>query len=218
MKISRPVVYVTVLGVAAYAYVLVTQPDAAPTKKAKHSLGTTTKDQNGITAEDLKAHFARYVGQGRDTFIPKVVPKKGAVALAKIEGPTPGKLALGTGTWSLTGITVIDNSRSAVMENTSTHEIFFLKTGDHWNGMHVAAVDADSVVFVNAANQETRVHFAVPKAENAPVTASASLVPGPSAPQINFSPGPVAPPDGPSDRAQTNPTSPNNTAESVNPQ
>jgi hypothetical protein len=92
----------------------------------------------------------------------------------------------------LTGITSINGVRSALIENGSAGESVFLKAGDIWKGMRVAAVEPNALVVVSPAGKKTR--FGFPSFEQAPA-ASASGVPAPAAPAPGATPGftPVAP-------------------------
>jgi hypothetical protein len=164
-KISRPVLYTVIVGAIAYAGVVLTEPKAPPAKKAPprttHTAATATDAGSNITPEDLTARFTRYEPQKKahDPFLPHVVTAHALAAAATAAGGSGGALSAGRGSWVLTGISAIDGTRSALLENGSTGESVFLKAGDKWNDLRVADVGVQSVAFVNAAGQRTELGF-----------------------------------------------------------
>lgn len=200
MKLSRPVVYTLVLGVAAYAVMLLTEPDAPPKKVAKPSSSSSSKSKDGITEADLTAHFPPYAGPRRDAFNPLVTPKRTLVARTDV---APKRVDSTAGNWALTGITVIDGARSAVIENSQTHDIAFLTPGERWNGLKVDSVNADSVLLMNALNQPVTITFAAPPTTPTPGAAvPPNGAPGAAAPtQVPVAP--VTPPTNRRGRATT---------------
>jgi hypothetical protein len=157
-KISRPIVYIAVLGVAAYAVVLLTEPEKTTKKTTPRTSRTSSSAPKGFLPEDLKASFPRYAAKGKNAFQPKVVSVKPTVAEANagMKGPAAG---LASGVWMLTGINTIDGVRSALVENGSTGDTVFLKTGDIWNGMRVASIDTNGMVLVNPLGKRSRFGF-----------------------------------------------------------
>ena len=160
-KLSRPVVYTFVAAVAAYAAVLLTQPDAPAPRRVIHVLTVArpATDPDAITAADLSAHFARYAAGKRDPFVPKVVPVKAGTGPAGAGGTRD--------VWALTGIYTIDDSLNALVENRTTGDSVSLKRGDRWRGLRVLAIGSDAVVFENALGQHTKIAFAAPVNEEA---------------------------------------------------
>lgn len=172
VKVSRPIIWLVVLGAAGYAAVIFTEPDAVKKKAtanaAAHS-GVTPPP--GFTEADMTAKFDRYNGPITDAFKPKVVLKK----------PTPGaspaaQPPVATGIWTLTGIALTDGQRSALVENSNTGESVFLKAGDQWSGLKVVSVEPTEVIFVNAEGKRTRLTFAV-TVEEKPSPSPSGLAP-----------------------------------------
>jgi hypothetical protein len=153
-----------IVGAIAYAGVVLTEPKAPPAKKAvprtTHTAATATDASSNITPEDLAARVTRYESQkkAQDPVLPHVVTAHALAAAATAAGGS-GALSAGRGSWVLTGISAIDGTRSALLENGSTGESVFLKAGDKWNDLRVADVGVQSVAFVNAAGQRTELGF-----------------------------------------------------------
>jgi hypothetical protein len=156
-KISRPVLYTGVVGVIALAWLWASEPDDVSKKGKKTLTKTDSRVGGGITEEDLKAQYARYTGKQRDGFFPKVIPAKSTLGDAP-RGNVIGNLD----NWNLTGVSVVNNIRSATLENTTTKEIQFVKSGDLWNGLRVITVSEDHIILRNAKEQQTRLTFVEP--------------------------------------------------------
>lgn len=185
-KISRPVIYVAVLGVIAYAAVVLTEPDAPAKKVAPRTAKTTVTAPKGYTEEDLKASFPRYLSKEKDAFKPVVVAKQRSLpGTAPAGGALPGNLAqlagLEKGVWLLTGVTSVNGVRSALVENGSTGESIFLKPGTVWKGLRVAAVESDAVVLVGPQGAKTRLAFAQFADEIKPSGVAPVIITGPGA-------------------------------------
>jgi len=152
-KVSRPIVY-TLLGAAVIGtLVFLNQPDATTAKHIVKLPHTAKTDANGISEEDLNAHFARYTGGARDPFVAGVVPVN--------PNSAPNPLASGGKSgWVLTGVNQVNGVDSALVENGT--DSVFLKVGDTWNGLHVVSIQQDDVQLVNALGQKTDLTFAAP--------------------------------------------------------
>jgi hypothetical protein len=148
VKISRPIVFTLLAGIAAYALVLNTQPQAAPGKALHITTAVAAVTDDDYGAQDKTIHFPRYKGGIRDPFLPGVAPVDSA------GGPATDRAG-----WALTGITMLNGVTSALLENATTGDSKFLKAGDSWNGLRVLRVESDSVVFENALAQQTRLAF-----------------------------------------------------------
>jgi hypothetical protein len=180
-KISRPIIYIAVLGAVAYAVVLLTEPEAVKKKPTVRTAATGPKAPPGFTAADMTATFARYSspsGTPRDAFAPKIVVAK------KETVPSGSAVATGSpndammGIWVLTGVSAVNGIRSALVENNTTGETIFLKPGDSWSGMKVVGIEPDAVLLVNTKGQQTRLVFAEPGEEKpAPLNAPNGVAP-----------------------------------------
>jgi hypothetical protein len=181
-KISRPIIYVAVLGAVAYAAVLLTEEKPPPRKAAPRVTASGPKAPAGFTAADMTASFPRYQGKNRDAFAPKVVAKKRAAETVAGGLAPPLPPAIATGVWVLTGISSVNGVPSALVENGSTGESVFLKQGDLWSGMTVKAIEPEAVILVNAMGKSTRLVFAQPPDEEkaASGTVPPVVLPAPS--------------------------------------
>lgn len=158
-KISRPILYMALLGAVVGTYLFLSEPDAPAKKGSKKPLKGNVKVGEGITVEDLNAKFDRYAGKGKDGFFPRVIPAKSALGEAAKRG--------GLDSWNLTGVSIVNGAKSATLENTQTKELQFIKAGDRWNGLKVTLVASDYILFRNDKNQETRLTFIDPDVDKA---------------------------------------------------
>ncbi|MBC8137849.1 MAG: hypothetical protein H8F28_18375 [Fibrella sp.] len=180
-KISRPIVYVVVAAVAIYAIVLVTEPEKPVTKpKKRTSLGAGAKAPAGFLTEDLTATFTRYQGKSRDAFKPGIMPKQTVMNTLPGGRDSDGVLSGPglRGSWTLTGINILDGDRSALIENATTGDSAFLKSGDSWNGLQVVAIESDTVVFLNTLGQRTQLKFVDPNDETPTTPGTTTITPG----------------------------------------
>lgn len=200
VKVSRPVIYTIVAGAALYAVVLFTEPET-PTRRpgaasARTSAASRASRDTGsnITKEDLNAEFPRYapaIPAARNPFKPGVAAKNRGGSGVSAVTVDPRLLPLGGGpgrnqTWKLTGISSVNGVRSALVENGRPEDSMFLKAGDRWNGLSVAVVEPDAIVFVNNLGQRTRLTFEVsapeiPASSPAPGGAGGGAAPRPAA-------------------------------------
>ncbi len=166
-KISRPVLYAVILGVVGYAVVVLTEPETPAKRKGTTRTNAGAKAPAGFLPEDLEASFQKPGAAKPKAFKPEVVPQNSAGLLSGGDGLS---------NWNLTGITVVEGKRRALLENTGSGESVFLETGQRWN-----------VVFVNKDGDTIRIGFPEPKevAEVAPVTVAVPVASGaPVAPSV----------------------------------
>lgn len=196
-KKTSPVVWVLIAGACVAAYVL-TEPDTTPAKKKSTTrLGSSkTAGADGFTPEDLTAKFPRYSGPARDAFQPKVVAKVAAKAPVKttpltLPPPRPVTVtlpAMSLDAWTLTGINVVNGSRSALLENKTSGESVFLKAGANWNTFKVGAVEPGALVLIGPTGTVKRIGF--PEAPPEKVAGAAPAdVPAPNVNLPNLTPG-----------------------------
>lgn len=177
---SRLVLWVPVLLAGGYAIYLYTEPPATPKSVAKRTTKTAAKSADGILPEDLTARFPRYTGPGRDAFAPKVMSAKKAVAPTAEQVVLPPEVA--NNSWTLTGITVLNGVRSALLENVSSGSSLFVKAGDTWNGLKVSSIEASAVLFTDSVGRPTRLKFPEPPEEKSPEEKSVGASTGVSTP------------------------------------
>jgi hypothetical protein len=192
-KISRPIIYVAVLGAVAYAAVVLTEPEK-PVTKAVRRAAPAAEAPKGFAPQDLNASFPRYAARARDAFLPKVVSSPSAVAAAPTGAAPDPASSLAAGVWMLTGISSVNGVRTALLENGAAGESVFLKNGDIWNGLRVAAIEPSALVMVSPSGKKTR--FGFPAFEEAAGPAPIPALPAPGSPAVpGAAPGftPVAP-------------------------
>ena len=194
-KKTSPVVYLALIGAGAAIYVL-TEPEAATKKKTPNKTNSRTASApDGFAPEDLTAKFPRYSGAAKDAFQPKVIATKPS---ALKTGPKPSPLmvlppprpvtvtlnAVSLDAWTLTGINVVNGSRSALMENKTTGESVFLKAGVSWNTFKVGSIEPNALVLIGPTGTVRRVGF--PEAPAEKVASVAPQTPAVPAPNVNL--------------------------------
>jgi hypothetical protein len=199
-KISRPVIYVLVaaIGVGAWFF---TEPEAGAKKKAARTASTSTRSakdaDSNLTPEDLKTRFPRYSGAVRDAFRPeistarpKLAAPKPAPTLMPVVLPAPPKKStqsVALDAWTLTGISVVDGEKTALIENKATSDMVFVRAGTSWKGLRVLAIETGALVFALPDGTPRRMTFPVPPEEK--VAASRPAAPDEtSAPPPAFTP------------------------------
>jgi hypothetical protein len=180
-KLNKKTVY-TVFGMIAagvliYVY---TEPEAVGKKAVrKTATSRTAKKEEGslITEEDLKARFPRYSQPLRDVFQPGVTTGKAAVALkAKpaparrvapliLPPPRPVKPEVDLAAWTLTGVSLVNGVKTALIENKATSESVFVKPGSLWKGLRIASVESDALVLIEPTGKTRRLAFPAPPEE-----------------------------------------------------
>lgn len=196
IKVGRPVLIMALLAVVAVVAILLTEPD---TPKRTSLQGPKSKSsgarKDSLLREDLEAEFPRMGAARRNAFKPLIVPSKRGISLgATSQGPLPG--------WVLTGMTVFDGSRVALMENSSTGESAFLKAGATWNGLSVAALEPEAVVFVRSDGERVRCTFPAPDStppDSSVVPVVVAVPPAGAAPLAPSAPGTPSSVDIPAD-------------------
>lgn len=152
-KGKSPVLYIVLGAVVIIAAVLVTTPQ----KPSQNGVVAANRSgKTAATADVASAKFARYAGTGRNAFDPQVVSGRTAAY-----GGRPGVVGSG-GTWRLTGISVVNGARIAIVENDATKEAMELQSGQKWDGLLVQSIDAVAVALRDRKNHVTRLSFPDP--------------------------------------------------------
>ena len=155
-KLSKPIQWTLILSLFAVVVVFLlpnNQPTTNSRPKTRHT--TPASDANGISYDDLNAHFPLYKASTRNPFAALVE----APTAQNIGLPVIGAVSAQTSGWTLTGINTVDGVTNALVENTATNGSTFLHVGDTWQGLTVKAIDPDGIVFTNGAGQPTRLSF-----------------------------------------------------------
>lgn len=143
-----------VLGAAVLVYVVFSMTGSNTTTKSSSSTGRTGKGQATKTTE---VRFSPYVSRGHNAFMPLVLQER--LAGGDGVGFSPDG---GASQWNLTGISTVNGVQTAVLENSSSKEVVFLRQGEVWNGHRLMSVDGTSVLFHTKEGRPIRVNFAEP--------------------------------------------------------
>jgi hypothetical protein len=150
---KSPVLYIAVGAAVIIAAVMLTTPQTT-TQSGVVAANRSGKTAGGADVASVK--FARYAGTGRNAFDPQVVSGRTAAY-----GGRPWVVGSG-GTWRLTGISVVNGSRIAVVENDATKEAMELQSGQKWDGLLVQSIDAVAVALRDRKNHVTKLSFPDP--------------------------------------------------------
>ena len=197
-KKTSPVFYLALIGAGAAIYVY-TEPEAATKKKpTTRTSSRTASAPDGFTPEDLSAKFPRYAGPARDAFQPKVVAKKATskttLKASPLVLPPPRPVtvtlsAIPLDAWVLTGISLVDGVRSALVENKTTGESVFLRAGVSWNAYKVGSIEPGALVLIGPTGTVKRLGFpAAPPEKVASAAAPAAEIPAPNVVLPNLTP------------------------------
>jgi hypothetical protein len=154
-KISKPVLYVLIFAVGAFAYVY-TSPETTKGKSTKTTRKTTTtKKAAAYTEEDMKAERFEPVNDPvRNAFKPLIVRKNtGGVGVDPNSGGIPAFLTDGDPNWVYTGSAEVNGSAQALLENKSTGEGVFLTEGQRWKRATVLDIGSDMLTFQGPAGE-----------------------------------------------------------------
>jgi hypothetical protein len=150
---KSPVLYIALGAAVIIAGVMFTTPQKA-TQGGAVAANRTRKAADGAAGASVK--FARYAGTGRNAFDPQVVSGRTAAY-----GGRAGVVGSG-GTWRLTGISVVNGARIAVVENDATKEALELRSGQKWDGLLVQSIDGVAVALRDRKNHVTKLSFPDP--------------------------------------------------------
>lgn len=160
VKVSRPVVYGSLIVVVIAAFALTTPPSGSGAGGGKlperSKRGATNKVQT-YTEEDRTARFDRLNEAARNSFRPLVARRDAGYAgggLAPNE--FPASYTGGETGWFYTGTVVVDDVPSALVENERTGEGQFLLVGERLKRAVIAQITPTYIVVRNSAGQSVR--------------------------------------------------------------
>lgn len=164
-KLSKPTQYVVILALVLFAYLALTAGSSAPSGVAtkKPIKKTLSKKAALYTKEDYKAKFEPVSVALKNSFKPLI--SKAGIGGGKNTNVTvamnevPSIFAGGEANWTYTGTVTIDGVREALLENKSSGDSVFLRTGDKWKGMSITSVGEDSVSIIAASGQSATLHL-----------------------------------------------------------
>lgn len=196
LKVSRPIVYVLLLGVVAYGVVLYTEEPTGrkPTRRTAISNAAANLPE-GFTEEDLNAKFEQVNDSPRDAFKPLVARRAAGSDVSLSPDAIPSVLTGGDPNWVYTGMAEVDGIPTALVENKATGEGVFLKQAENWKQATVGAIAPFSLTLVGRNGKSFTMRIIDPEV----VEPSASMAPvqpslrGPIGNEsVNVSPNPSA--------------------------
>lgn len=161
--ISRPIGYSLLLAALAGA-IWWSNSDPVKPPKPNAKKGTSSKGATKnweFPASEVALRFDKPEGKLRDIFIPLVYVDKSVIKSEQDElMKIPANMAGGEGDWAYTGMVEVDGSRMALLENGTTHQGGYVKTGDTWKKSRVVAISSASIVVEGPdGSQETVFRF-----------------------------------------------------------
>ncbi|MBV6458126.1 MAG: hypothetical protein HONBIEJF_01249 [Fimbriimonadaceae bacterium] len=156
--LKKPIFWVGVLAVGGIGYMATEgeakKPNVVP-KVATRKV-STSKKASAFTDEDRKAQFAPVNITFKNAFQPIVARKSGGFGSG--EGSAnglPTDFTGGVAGWIYTGSAEIDGVAMALLENRTTGEGVFLKSGERWKSAAVVSIYPDSVVMRGPSGTKT---------------------------------------------------------------
>lgn len=153
MALSKPVVLLLIVavGLGIYAYA-----DGGP-EKSTTPPPTTKRHAHAMAAGwdfpplDNSIHFDKLAPLTRDPFLPAVKNIRAmAPPMTKDDiVQIPGRLADGEGGWAYTGMVEVDGSRLALLENSSTKKMGYVREGEDWKKAHVVGITTACIVLAD---------------------------------------------------------------------
>lgn len=187
MKISRPVIYLAVASVVGYAaFVYLTPPTVLKKNLNSKVSQNQAKNMDGILPEDYDLTFQGVVALDRDIFKPLIVRTTNM--------DNQGDRTFGQGGWRLTGITMLDGKRNALLESANG-DLASLSLGQVWEGYLVTAINETDVTLKTPDGKREKLQFIDTTVTEAPAV-KISLTPDASVPpnqQLQTAPQPLQP-------------------------
>jgi len=149
--VSKPVGYLAVIAVAVGIYAYSDPGPAKTTGKEPVKKKVARKADAGwdFPLLDNSIHFDKPKGLARDPFLP-VVKNLRAIAPPTLEKDDivqiPGRLAGGEGGWAYTGMVEVDGARMALLENSGTKKMGYVREGEDWKKAHVVGITTACIV------------------------------------------------------------------------
>ena len=161
-KKTSPVVWAGIVAAAVAVYIVTTPSDDAAATTSKRKKKTVASKNDGvITQADLDAYkrkFPPVVVQAVDAFNPLVKKQIKAAAIVPLEPSVeeleartravPVSLTNGEQNWYVTGCPSLNGVREALLENTGTGELKYVRPGDRWKAARVQGVDLSTLTLV----------------------------------------------------------------------
>lgn len=144
---KKPVFWVAVVGVGIAGYVLTTPEEVVAVKSKKPvPKRSTNKALAAFTEEDFKATFQPYSGPAKNVFRPIIVRRTGTLGSADgAANAIPLDFTGGSAGWVYTGSAEVDGIPTALLENRSTGDGVFLRSGERWKNSVVIRITPTSM-------------------------------------------------------------------------
>jgi len=157
-KLSRPVLYLLILGVGVIAW-LMTSGDSshAGGKRPVAKRAAAKKDKLGFLPEDYNPpKFEPALATASGKFEPLVSRTQTATQLALSPDAVPAELAGGDPNWVYTGTAEIDGKPTALLENRVTAESDFVNQGQSWKRSQVAQILPQGLVLAGPSGRKVK--------------------------------------------------------------
>lgn len=166
-------IYLAVTSVVGYAaFVYLTPPTVLKKNPISKVSRNQAKDVDGILPEDYDLTFQSVKALDRDIFKPLIVRTTNV--------DSQGDRSFGQGGWRLTGITMLDGKRNAVLESANG-DLASLSLGQVWEGYLVTAINETDVTLKTPDGKREKLQFIDSTVTETPVV-KISLIPEASAP------------------------------------
>jgi hypothetical protein len=185
--VSKPVIG-TLCFVSVLALLYYFQSDDTPTVAAKTKVVKKETKKNDAAPDFLPEDFVKRFERGkpptRNIFKAAAPDKKHSTTDANLDH-VPSEMAGGDGNWIFTGVVVLDGSKMALLENSTSHQGSYVSEGQSWKASHIVRISPDGVALVPKAGGDELVVYR----HKASVVADTTPPPPPV--------GPILPPAGP---------------------
>ncbi len=158
--IKKPVFWIGVIGVATMGWYFTnpeaTAPKSGTSAKATRKKTVAKKGAIQFTDQDFKADFKPLNIQLKNAFVPIVARKSGGFGGADGQANAiPLDFTGGDAGWVYTGNAEIDGVQNALLENRSSGEGVFIRSGERWKSAVVSRILSDSVVMKGPSGTKT---------------------------------------------------------------
>ncbi len=135
---------------------------------------TTPAAETGpYTKADFEAKFAAFNEPVKDAFRPLVAKAEPVTQQVQVQplGPTnilSADLTGGEGNWAYTGFAEVDGVRQGLLENGTTSESVFLRSGQRWKSLVVRSIGTESMTVAGPDGKEVTIPVGDKAAEQTP--------------------------------------------------
>ena len=156
-KKTSPVVWLGLVAAAVAIYIVTTPSDTPPPTSSAKKKKAAAKTDGQITQADYNAYKKPFPPVGIsavDAFNPLVKQAVKETPVKAIDSPSegthgvPSSLTGGEENWYVTGVPSLNGVREALLENTATGQMQYVRTGDRWKASRVTGIDLTTLSLV----------------------------------------------------------------------